>query len=444
MKRIAVIGGGAAGLAAAWRLTTAGSRVTLFEGAAQVGGRGRSDILEGCVVDTGAQLFGSGFSALFGIAREAGAGELLVRSPGRDAVLRNGRKHAIAYGSIPSMVTSSALPAGLKLKLGTRYVPFLLRHARQLDASDPVAAGGDALDDASVAEWGARELGADFVELLAYPLLGAYYGSTPERTSAALYHALARAGLEVSVYAVKGGTGALMRALADAATERGAEVRTGVPVTRVKCEVDGRVQVTADDRSEAYDGAVIAVPAPQVKGLIDLPAAIARWLDGVEHAPSAVLAVVLDRPLKADFFGLSVLRSDPGVKDLVAVCVQEHKTPGLVPADRGLLVCLGAPAANAALIADPEHGVRRMLTAVERIFPGMREQILRVKMYRHPYGYPVFYSGYLRHLRQFPESALPPGIALAGDYLVAPTIEGAIRSGLNAADLFLIGHAGRI
>jgi protoporphyrinogen/coproporphyrinogen III oxidase len=432
MKRVAVVGGGAAGLAAAWRLSSAGAQVTLYESAAQIGGRARSEVLEGCIVDTGAQLFGSGFSALFDIAREVGAQSLLVRSPGRDALYRNGRKHPITYGSISSMITSGALPTRLKMNLGARYVPFLLRNARQLDASDPVAAGGDALDTASVAEWGTRELGSDFVELLAYPLLGAYYGSTPERTSAALYHALARAGVEVSVHAVTGGTGALMRAIADAAVAKGAVIRTSTTVSRVNAFARSvRVEVGAE--ALEYDGVVIAVPAPQVAALTDLDESVAEWIGRVEYAPSAALAVVLKRPVDADFFGLSLLRAEPRVSDLVAVCVEARKTPGLVPADRGLLVCLGSPDANASLVADPENGVRRMIAALEQIFPGVRDQIDRVKLYRHAYGYPVFYPGYLKHLRAFPAAALPAEIRLAGDYLVAPTVEGAIRSGARAA-----------
>jgi protoporphyrinogen/coproporphyrinogen III oxidase len=432
MKRIAVVGGGAAALAAAWRLSSAGVQVTVHEGAAQIGGRARSEVLEECVVDTGAQLFGSGFSALFGIAREVGAESLLVRSPGRDALYRNGRKHPITYGSISSMITSGALPTRVKMNLGARYVPFLLRNARHLDASDPVAAGGDALDTASVADWGTRELGTEFIELLAYPLLGAYYGSTPERTSVALYHALARAGVEVSVYAVRGGTGALMRAIADAAAARGAEIRTNAAVTRVTAD-ESSVRVVVGSEGFDYDGAVIAIPAPQVPALIDLPRPVMDWLGRVEYAPSAVLAVVLKRPLDADFFGLSVLRTEPVASDLVAVCVESRKTAGLVPDDRGLLVCLGAPDPNASLIADPERGVQRMIAALEQIFPGVRQQIERVKLYRHSYGYPVFYPGYLKHLRNFPDSEMPARIRLAGDYLVAPTVEGAIRSGQRAA-----------
>src|SRR5688572_22385621 len=152
--RVAVVGGGAAGLAAAWRLASAGKTVTLFERAAQLGGRARSEVLDECVVDTGAQLFGSGFSTMFRIAREVGAGGMLVPSPGRDALYRNGRAHPIAYGSLTSMMTSSALPAALKLRLATRYVPVLIKNGERLNASDPLASRGDVLVGDSVAGGG--------------------------------------------------------------------------------------------------------------------------------------------------------------------------------------------------------------------------------------------------------------------------------------------------
>ena len=436
-KTYAVVGAGAAGLAAAWRLASAGATVTVFERAAQVGGRARSDVLEGCVVDVGAQLFGSGFSTVFRIAREVGAGELLVRSSGRDALYRGGRAHPITYGSVSSMITSSALPTALKLRLGTRYLPFLLRHAQHLDASDPLTAGADTLDTESVAQWGERELGRDFVELLAYPLLGAYYGSPPERTSVALYHALARAGLDVSVYAVSGGTGALMRAIAEAAAARGAIVRRA-HVARITAD-GNRVTVRTSDESHEFDAVVVAVPAPEVAPLIRLHESLTAWLDGVEFTPAAVLAVVLKRPVRAEYFGLSIMRTDVATNDLVAVCAVERKTAGLVPADRGLLLCLGAPAVNADLIAQPQAGVERMLRALEQILPGTRKDIARVKLYRHHAGYPSFYPGYLKHLRSVPIAELPHNVGLAGDYLVAPTVEGALRSGERAA-LALLGQ----
>jgi oxygen-dependent protoporphyrinogen oxidase len=433
MPRIAVIGGGAAGLAAAWKLVTSGAEVTLFERAEHLGGRARSEELDSCIVDTGAQLFASGFSTLRRTAREVGAESLLLRSPGRDAVYRDGRIHPIVYGSVSSMVTSSALPALLKLKLA-RYVPFLMRHARQLDASDPVAAGGDALDTGSVADWGREELGQDFVELLAYPLLGAYYGCAPERMSVALYHALAKAGLDVTVYGVRGGTGALLQSIADAAKARHADIRTGVEVTSVRVAGAG-VRLEYGGETAEFDAAIVALPAPLVTTMTELPPPVADWLKRVEFAPAAVLALVVNRSINADFFGLSLLRSE--ISELVAICVQAKKANGLVPSDRGLLICLGSPQANASLVEDSEGAAERMIAAVERVLPGTRERITRAKLYRHQLGYPVFYPGYLKHLRRFPADSLPRGIALAGDYLVGPTVEGALRSGERAAEAVL-------
>lgn len=426
MARIAVVGGGAAGLNAARKLNELGQRVTVFEKAAFLGGRARSEVIDGCVVDTGAQLFGSGFRALFEFADGVQARSLLVRSPGRDAVWRGGRAHAITYGNVASMVTSSALPATLKLKLATRYVPFLLRHG-QLDPGDPCAHGGDRLEGESVAEWGQRELGADFVELLAYPLLGAYYGSTPEHTTVVLYHALARAGLDVSVYGIAGGTGRLFDVAADHLQSRGVEIERGVGVEHVASAGSAGVTINGD----LYDGAVLAVPPSVASGLCQFPEQLRVWLNDVQFARSAVLALVLKERIAGEYFGLSIPRRS-SASDIVALCIQQQKLPGLVPLDRSLLIALGAPSANEQFISDPAAGVERMINAIEVVLPGTRAQIAHAKLYRHRDGYPVFYPGYLQHLKMFPAYAVPR-VMLAGDYLVSPTIEGALRSGERAA-----------
>jgi protoporphyrinogen oxidase len=60
-----------------------------------------------------------------------------------------------------------------------------------------------------------------------------------------------------------------------------------------------------------------------------------------------------------------------------------------------------------------------------------------VKIYRHPEGHTQFWPGYIGHLRRFEADALHRRIALAGDYLVAPTVEGAVLSGERAAERVL-------
>jgi protoporphyrinogen oxidase len=63
--------------------------------------------------------------------------------------------------------------------------------------------------------------------------------------------------------------------------------------------------------------------------------------------------------------------------------------------------------------------------------------VLRARVTFFPEGNPVFYPGYLRHLNSFAAGHLRKGIELAGDYLVAPTVEGAVRSGVAAANRLL-------
>lgn len=439
VKRIAVIGAGPAGLSAAWELVKAGAEVTLYEAREAAGGRMRSDELDGWVIDPAVQLFGSTYGRLLRLAREVGAGALLERSPGRDALWRSGRPHMITYGSVASLVASTALPAGLKLRLATRYLPFLARHARMLDANDPAGTGGAELDDASVTEWGMRALGEDFVELLAYPLLGAYYGGAPERISVALYHALAKVGTDVHVYAVAGGVGALARAIVAALLERGVAWRPGDPVCGVR-SVETGVGVEADSGAAEYDAVVLATPAAAARAMLGGDGPLDAWLGRVESAATATVALLLGEAPPGEFFGLSFPRRERAGDTVVAACAEHRKASALVPPGRGLLVAYAAPmiAAEAAVQA-AQPLVDRVLSALEEAFPRLEQNVVRARVYRLPEGYTLFYPGYLRHIRSFDEGWAPARVALAGDYRVAPTVEGAVISGVRAAWRLLDG-----
>lgn len=435
----AVIGAGPAGLAAAWELSRAGRRVTLLESRTEPGGRMRTESLDGSSADVGVQLLSSTYVRLLEMAESLEAADRIVRAPGRDALWRNGEAHAITYGSVSSMITSSALPAGLKLRLAAKYLPFLAAEARGLDANDPAGTGGLSHDGESIAEFGRRRLGDEFVELLAYPLLAAYYGGPPEDTSAAVYHALARVGMDVRVLAVRGGMGALSQDLLDALIREGVEFRGGVDVTRVARD-DAGVAVTAGGEELRFESAVIAVPPGSARRLLEPAGAAGEWLSGVVTAPTATLALLLDRRTRVSWFGLSFPRTQPPGDVLVALCVESNKAQELAAADREVVVAFPAPTISAEL-AGAESGevVERLLPGIERVFPGVRDRILRARVNRFPEGYTLFRPGYLRHLRAYDPASLPRGIALAGDYLVAPTVEGAVRSGLRAARFLLRG-----
>jgi len=71
-KRIAVIGAGLAGLAAAWRLVERGQEVVVYERRPVPGGLLATVERGGIRADTGTQLLASTYHATFALARAAG------------------------------------------------------------------------------------------------------------------------------------------------------------------------------------------------------------------------------------------------------------------------------------------------------------------------------------------------------------------------------------
>lgn len=433
VRDVAVVGGGPAGLAAAWRLASLGVRVTVYEATSELGGGLRTDVWSDVRVDPAVQLLASYFQATFRLAEEVGAADLLVPSPGRDALWRRGRAHPITYGSVASLTASRALPSRLKLLLAMRYLPFLSREAAELDAGDPAGSGGVELDADSIAAWGRQQLSEEFVELLAYPLLASYYGATPEETGAGYYHALARAGMKVRVFAVRGGMGALAGAIGEALEALGAEIRRDRRVLGIEL-LSGSARLRWDGGESEHDAAVVALPAPLAAGLAPWGPALRTAMEAVQTRATASLVLLLRERLSAKYFGLSIPRIEPPGETLAAVCVQASKVDGLVPEGRGLLVAFPAPAvADELAEASPDEVAHRLIPAIERLLPETRDSLLRAKVYRHRPGCTVFGPGHLQRVRELQRMPPPRPLALAGDWLVAPTVEGAVRSGNRAA-----------
>lgn len=108
---VAVIGAGLAGLVAARRLAEAGLRVDLFEAADDVGGRVRTDEVDGFLLDRGFQVVCPGYPAL---ARELDVDALHLRPFTRGLGVRHGgRTHRLrADVTAPAAITGGLLPLG--------------------------------------------------------------------------------------------------------------------------------------------------------------------------------------------------------------------------------------------------------------------------------------------------------------------------------------------
>ncbi|HEX5724387.1 MAG TPA: NAD(P)/FAD-dependent oxidoreductase [Longimicrobiaceae bacterium] len=432
---VAVVGAGPAGMATAFRLAQAGAAVTVYEATARVGGRARTDLVDGWRVDPACQLFGSVYTTFLRVLRAAGGGSLCVRTPGRDALWRRGKAHEVVYGSPASMLASGALPFGLKLRLAV-YPPYLHRHAAALEPAALERAAAEGLDRESIAAWGVREPGRDFVDLLAAPTLAALYGTLPEEASAGFYHAVARQGMHAEVLALAGGASAFCDALAAALSRLGGRVLTGRRVRAVH-PAKGGVELSGEGWTERFGAVVLAVPAPAAREIDGMTRPVVEWLEGVRVRPTVSLALLLDRPAGVRWFALSFARGES--RALAAACVQENKLGDRVPPGRGLVVAYPLPEAGerlAAANADADTVLRALLPDLSRALPGIESAIRRVVLYHWPHAWTVFSPGYLARLGELRRTGLDfdGRIALAGDYLYMPNLEGAALSGVRAAE----------
>src|SRR5882762_5421114 len=93
-ETMAVIGGGASGLAAAFRLQQAGYRVKVFDKEPRLGGRMRTLRRDGFLIEEGPTQIASSYTSLLGIVRESGMGDQVIpASTSLGMVDRSGTTH---------------------------------------------------------------------------------------------------------------------------------------------------------------------------------------------------------------------------------------------------------------------------------------------------------------------------------------------------------------
>ncbi|MFJ2767803.1 protoporphyrinogen oxidase [Streptomyces sp. NPDC087300] len=311
-RSVIVVGGGISGLTAAWRLR-GGAEVTVLEGGARIGGKLRTGTLAGAAVDEGAESLMALRPEAVRLAQEVGLGaELCDPAPAPTTLWSDGALRPLPQGHVMGIPADpdALADTGLLSEEGTAR----LRHEDTLPA--------EALtEDVSVAEYLAGRLGQETVDRLVEPLLGGVYAGRPDRLSlrAALPRVAAvaergepllsalrgmrapqgatQAPRVVPVQGLRGGTGRLPRAVAEAS---GARILTGTRARELQRTATGRWRVLAVTGDGPLlleaDAVVLAVPAYEAAELLRPHAPLADAdLGAIQHASTAVVTMAFPR-----------------------------------------------------------------------------------------------------------------------------------------------------
>jgi protoporphyrinogen/coproporphyrinogen III oxidase len=428
---IVVIGGGFSGVSAAHHLLRTGHLVTLIDASRTLGGRARSDTLDGLVIDTGAQLAASSFTHALHLFGQTAAGVPggFHRTPGRDAIMRRDRTLDIQFGSLRSLLTFGGISATEKLRLGRQLLPLLARHRAHLSADGeriPLA-----LDRESAGDFISRRVGADASTLLAETTVNAFYAASGNEVSLAFLLTLGRYGSDSDMLAPAAGWSAML--------ERciiGAKLRLGVRATALSVH-DDRATVTMSGLGEIDADAVVLAAGPRVAAdLLESSGlgadALARWLRGMPLRPTLTLALGVDGTLDRRRFGL--FRAADEATFVSAAAIHGAKVQHL--AERDVVLAWPTPQSAPTLMdAASETVVDAMLPEIEHLLPGLRNRVTRARIYRFAEGSPLPVPGFAADRAEGRRLAagLPRHLALAGDFLSMPLIESAAISGERAA-----------
>ncbi|MFC8080331.1 protoporphyrinogen/coproporphyrinogen oxidase [Streptomyces sp. NPDC057307] len=438
---VAVVGGGIAGLTAAYRLKEAGRAPEVFEADSDIGGRMRARKEDGWLIETGTETLAShGYPATWRLIKDVGldrdGGVLKVGSLA--GVWRGGKAHA-GSGHWVGTLTGAGLSPGGRLAM-TGMLGALLPALGKVSTRRP---GESPLGLRTVAEF-VDGRHPDLHDYLLQPAAATGWAWDTRRSCVAPLVAtmVATRGLH-GWRTYRDGMDSLARKVAERLT-----VHTGRAVQEVQ-EITGSPEggvrlVFADGSVVTAREAVLAVPAPVARKLYpSAPADELPFLDATSYSRMIRVTCLVDRPL--------TVRQSRGTKKVYALLIPEKedgylagltfehfKAANRAPRGQGLVSMLTAARATDELMDRPdEEVVEALLGRATRYVPELRTALRRSYVHRFPYAAPEATPDALRLQGAFLDRPAR-AVEFAGDWVFQrPTSEAAVQAGELAAERIL-------
>ncbi len=417
---VIIVGGGLAGLACGVVLGEAGKKVVLLEATDRVGGRVRSDVVDGYILDHGFQVLLTAYPACKRLLDydalclrflEPGA---LIRNQGRFTLLGDPWRR-------PGQAISTALnPVGT---LGDKLRVAKLRRQSRAGTLDDLYRR----PQACATEDYLRRAGfsAKIIDQFFRPFIGGVFLDPSLCVSSRMLEFVFRMFSEGDVAIPAGGMAAIPQHLAQRLPHGTIRFESSV------AKIDGREVHLTDETSLTARNVVVATESSTAARLLGIESLDTEW-----NSTTTIYYAAEDIPDRRKLLMLCGDETGP----IETATILSNVAAEYAPQDRALI------SVNLGSIEDCED-LDRLDAAVRHQLQGwFGDQVKRwqrLRVYRVPFGVPrrsldtVVRSTLARDHVGEDVSATADSVFVCGDYLETPSIQGAMNSGIRAAESIL-------
>jgi phytoene dehydrogenase-like protein len=419
---IIIAGGGIAGLACASLLIQQNQPVVLFEASDRVGGRVRTDIVEGYRIDRGFQVLPEAYPAL---SRVVSLQEVGPRRFESGAIVWDGTaQHRLASPfsepkALPGLLRSHPIPMKDMLKLARLAASCRMAKWETAAAASVSREGSQStLELFEKAGFSNR-----FITRFAKPFWGGISLDPALSLSAGPVLFTLKMFTEGAAVIPEAG----MQALPDAMAERhpDALVRLNTPVEKIAIEDGKATGVVARGETIAGSAVVVATGGPAAKALT-----------GIETIPTDGIGctTVYLAGSRDPGIGKMLLLNGSGFGGVNHIAPLSNVAPSYAPQGKHLIaaVLLETPDLRG---RNPDSIVQLARAEAARMLGQNIEDWEAVSTVTVPFSQFRQPPGFVAHLPRNRTDTL--GLYLAGEYTVDSSINGALSSGLNAAEAIL-------
>ncbi|TWT95547.1 NAD(P)/FAD-dependent oxidoreductase [Neorhodopirellula pilleata] len=415
MKPVVIVGAGLAGLSCAKRLSDRGIECVVLEATDRVGGRVRTDHVDGFTLDHGFQVLLTAYPACRELL-DYGALRLRSFEPGAN-IRQGGRFHVLSDPwRRPSKALATATnPVGsLRDKI---RIASLRRASRSGSLDDLYARSPQNTIERLRGDGFSEKMIDEFFR----PFLGGVFLDESLSTSSRMLEFVFRMFAEGDIAIPSDGMAAIPRQLADG-LPRGT-LRFQTTVKSILLANDSAHQVVTHDGTISTDHLVIATPSDAAARLLDRPQMQTRW--------SGTTTLYFANDEKFDSGKLLMLRGDETGPIQTAV-VMSDVAPTYAPAGKSLLSVSVDSSDEPVDGTDDESLIDRVRQQLTQWFGDVAQRWKCLRVYRVPYALPQTNLDPIHKEIQLGDAR---GVYVIGDHQETPSIQGAMNSGLRAAEL---------